>query len=125
MAQEAQLNALVDFCGWHPVPWQVLVGLLRLDRSSLVGSQAEHFSILMEDADRDWDDDSDLWEHQGRPLTVLDARRALRDAPGDMPVAIELYTGSGREMLSPVEFGYSGRGVQPSSLVLTVTRLKG
>jgi hypothetical protein len=42
-----------------------------------------------------------------------------------MPVAVELYTGAGTEPLSAVELGYSGRGIQPASALLTVTRLDG
>jgi len=74
-----------------------------------------------EGAPPNWDEDSGLWEHQGRALTVRDLRMALSQADPGLALRIELYDGAGgRRELMPVEFGYSGHGDRPQAVVLTV-----
>jgi len=68
-----------------------------------------------------WDEDSGLWEHQGKALTVRDLRMALSQADPGLALRIELYDGAGgKRELMPVEFGFSGHGDRPQAVVLTV-----
>ena len=71
---------------------------------------------------RDWDADTDLWENQGNALTVRWLQVALRQAPEDLPVRVVLYDGtSERQELLPMEIGFTGVGLRPAAVVLTVT----
>ncbi len=70
---------------------------------------------------RDWDSDIDLWENQGRPLTVRDLQLALSQASPDLVVRVVLYDGTTeRTELLPMDFGFTGKGDQPAAAVLTV-----
>jgi len=69
----------------------------------------------------EWEGESDLWEHQGRVLTVGDLRRALVHADPMLPVRVELYDGAGVvRVLAPMELGPVGVGPAPTAVVLTV-----
>ena len=72
-------------------------------------------------APRNWDEDSDLWEHQGHPLSVHRLQDALSQAAPDLPVRVVLYDGTGEQTeLVPMEVGFTGRGERPTAVVLTV-----
>ncbi len=69
-----------------------------------------------------WDDDPDLWEHQGTHLTVGELALALLAADPDLPVLVANFDGTGETpLLPPVEIGFTGRGDRPDALVITVT----
>ena len=73
---------------------------------------------------RNWDEDTDLWEHQGQPLTVERLRFALSHADDDLPVLVTVYDETERrEAIAPVEVGFTGKGDRPRAVVITATRL--
>lgn len=122
--QQLELLALVELSDWTPVPWRTLNGVFGLDRAGLTATQLAYVEQLANEADRDWNEDSDLWEHQGQAMTAGELRRALGHAPRGVPVLVNVYDGgSAVRSLSPVEVGFTGTGPRPTALVLTVTAL--
>ena len=72
--------------------------------------------------DTDWSEQTDLWEHQGEPLTVGRLRQALASVENDLPIGIAFYDGTGQVELNPVEVGFTGVGSRPGALVITAGR---
>lgn len=69
-----------------------------------------------------WDDESDLWEHQGEHLTAGALARVLVQVDKALPLLVAVYDGSAiTPLLTPVEVGLVGEGEQPDALVITVT----
>ncbi len=69
---------------------------------------------------RSWDEQTELWEHQGHPLTVAALKCALDQLDPDLAVQVVLYDGADPHPLLPMELGLIGEGPAPSALVITV-----
>ncbi len=78
-----------------------------------------------------WDEEQELWEHQGHRLTVGSLKRTLDDLErrfvsrgptfvDDLPVTVTLYEGNNRVALMPTEIGLAGTGDAPEDLAITV-----
>ncbi len=69
-----------------------------------------------------WDDESELWEHQGHHLTAGELARVLAQVDEALPLLVAVYDGSAATpLLAPVEVGLVGEGERPDALVITVT----
>jgi hypothetical protein len=76
----------------------------------------------MKPYDDDWNQSSELWEHQGRPLTVGDLVKELKDVDPGLQFEVVLYESGDLVTMSPVDLGYTGKGERPSGVSLLVIR---
>lgn len=71
---------------------------------------------------RVWDDESELWEHQGEGLTAGALIEALSHWRS-LPVVVSFDDGAKELLLSVVEVGLTGTGSTPGAVVVTVVDL--
>ena len=73
---------------------------------------------------QNWDEQTDIWEHQGNALTVGELVSRLSDVQPDLPIMVAVVDGTGEAGITrPVEIGFTGQGDQPGAVVITVAQI--